>query len=71
MLRAFDARNVANELWNSEQLTIRDRLGKFAKFCAPDYSERKSLHSHLFDKVVVYGVIHEGKLREPKILQAQ
>lgn len=34
VLRAFDASNLMNELWNSE-LNPDDRLGYFAKFCPP------------------------------------
>ena len=35
MVRAFDARDLTNELWTSEQVSARDRPGAFAKFSAP------------------------------------
>jgi hypothetical protein len=35
ILHAYDAQNVTNELWNSEQLTTRDTVGNFAKFVPP------------------------------------
>jgi hypothetical protein len=34
VLRAFDATNLANELWDSEMNPF-DQLGYFAKFCPP------------------------------------
>ncbi|HET9824678.1 MAG TPA: PA14 domain-containing protein [Chitinophagaceae bacterium] len=66
MLRAFDATDLSNELWNSEQLTTRDRLGKFAKFCSPTIANGKVFVPTFSNKVVVYGVIDQGKLREPE-----
>ena len=35
LVRAIDASNLQNELWNSEQRPTRDRLGKLAKFTPP------------------------------------
>lgn len=66
MLRAFDATNLASELWNSEQLTTRDRLGKFAKFCSPTIANGKVYAATFSNKVVVYGIIQEGRLRDPE-----
>ena len=66
MLRAFDAANIATELWNSEQLTSRDRLGKFAKFCSPTIANGKVYAATFSNKVAVYGVIQQGKLRDPE-----
>jgi len=66
MLRAFDADNIATELWNSEQLTTRDRLGKFAKFCSPTIANGKVYAATFSNNVVVYGVIQQGKLRDPE-----
>lgn len=66
MLRAFDAADITRELWNSEQLTTRDRLGKFAKFCSPTIANGKVYTPTFSNKVMVYGVIEPGKLREPE-----
>ena len=66
MLRAFDAADVSRELWNSEQLTSRDRLGKFAKFCSPTIANGKVYASTFSNKVVVYGIAEAGKLRDPE-----
>ncbi len=66
MLRAFDASDVSRELWNSEQLTSRDRLGKFAKFCSPTIANGKVYTPTFSNKIMVYGVIEPGKLREPE-----
>jgi hypothetical protein len=35
VLRAFNASDLSREIWNSEQVSERDRVGMFAKFCAP------------------------------------
>ncbi len=35
VVRAFEASNIGNELWNSEQESRRDKVGLFAKFCPP------------------------------------
>jgi hypothetical protein len=35
ILRAYDASDLTNELWNSKQNPNRDDLGKYAKFCLP------------------------------------
>ncbi len=66
MLRAFDAADISRELWNSEQLTTRDRLGKFAKFCSPTIANGKVYISTFSNKVAVYGVVEAGKLRDPE-----
>jgi hypothetical protein len=66
MLRAFDASDISRELWNSEQLTTRDRLGKFAKFCSPTIANGKVYAATFSNKVMVYGVIEPNKLRDPE-----
>jgi hypothetical protein len=40
VLRAFDASDVTRELWNSE-MNPADKLGNFAKFCAPTVANGK------------------------------
>jgi hypothetical protein len=41
ILRAFEAGNLANELWNSEMNSGRDNLGYFAKFNPPTVANGK------------------------------
>jgi hypothetical protein len=66
MLRAFDATDLSKELWNSEQLTTRDRLGKFAKFCPPTIANGKVYTATFSDKIAVYTIIEPDKLRDPE-----
>ncbi|HET9920326.1 MAG TPA: hypothetical protein VFQ30_10830 [Ktedonobacteraceae bacterium] len=40
ILRAFDASNLSNELWNSE-MNASDSIGNFAKFCPPTVANGK------------------------------
>ena len=48
-LYAFDATNVAKELWDSGQNPFRDNYGNFAKFCSPTVSgNRQGLHRDRF-----------------------
>src|SRR6185312_6351256 len=35
ILRAFDATNLATELWDSKQNAVRDDVGTYAKFAPP------------------------------------
>lgn len=73
IVRAFDAANVEQELWNSEQESGRDRLGMFAKFCPPVVANGKLYMATFADaasagkpvapnKLVVYGLLN-GSLR--------
>ncbi len=55
ILRAFDAGNVAVELWNSETNAARDRLGDYAKFNAPTVANGKVYVGTLSNTLVVYG----------------
>jgi len=41
ILRAYNAQNITNELWNSEQLTNRDSVGNLAKFNPPAVANGK------------------------------
>ena len=56
MLRAFDASNVSNELWNSQMNPSRDSLGNFAKFCPPTIANGKVYIATFSNKVQVYGL---------------
>jgi hypothetical protein len=73
IVRAFDAANVEQELWNSEQESGRDGLGMFAKFCPPVVANGKLYMATFADpasagkpvapnKLVVYGLLN-GSIR--------
>jgi outer membrane protein assembly factor BamB len=54
-LHAFDASNLANELWNSD-MTPGDTLGKFIKFTNPTVANGKVYVATDSGSVVVYGI---------------
>jgi hypothetical protein len=56
-LRAYEAVNVANELWNSQQDVARDALGSYVKFCAPTIANGKVYVSTAASNLVVYGLL--------------
>ena len=60
VVRAFDAINIGHELWNSEMVPARDRLGFFAKFCPPVIANGKVYVATFAgkdkpNKLIVYG----------------
>lgn len=55
ILRAFNAQNVAQELWNSHQNAARDEVGNFAKFCPPTVADGKVYLGTFSGKLNVYG----------------
>jgi PKD repeat protein len=56
-VHAYDASNVANELWNSQQLASRDALGSYTKFCAPTIANGKVYVPTTSSNLVVYGLL--------------
>jgi len=62
ILRAFDAADVAHELWNSEQNATRDRVGTFSKHSAPTVANGKVFVPTFSNKVVVYGLLPPSSL---------
>ncbi len=56
-LYAFDATNVATELWDSTQNGARDSLGNFAKFCAPTVANGRVYVGTDSGQVCVYGLL--------------
>jgi hypothetical protein len=56
ILRAYDAANVAHELWNSQQLSARDGVGNFAKFVPPTVANGKVYLATFSGKLDVYGL---------------
>ncbi len=57
VLRAYAAQNVATELWNSEQISYRDTVGKFAKFVPPTIANGKVYLATFANKLNVYGLL--------------
>jgi hypothetical protein len=56
-LHAFDADNVANELWNSTMNSSRDSYGNFAKFVPPLIVNGKVYVATASNKLAVYGLL--------------
>jgi hypothetical protein len=65
ILRAYDASNVAVELWNSQQNPGRDGVGNFAKFCPPTIADGKVFLATFSNKLDVYGLFAPGILAQP------
>ncbi len=55
VLHAYNAANVANELWNSE-MNPPDRLGNMAKFSVPTVANGKVFVPTFSNKLMVYGL---------------
>ena len=56
-LYAFDANNVANELWDSTMNSARDNFGNFAKFVPPLVVNGKVYVATQSKQVAVYGLL--------------
>jgi hypothetical protein len=56
-LYAFDAGNVANQLWNSNLNAARDSVGNFAKFVPPLVANGRVYVASWSKQVVVYGLL--------------
>jgi PKD repeat protein len=56
-VHAYDATNVGNELWNSQQIPARDALGSYTKFCAPTIANGKVYVTTTSSNLVVYGLL--------------
>lgn len=54
---AYDASNVAHELWDSQQNAGRDSLGNYVKFASPTISNGKVYAPTGANKLVVYGLL--------------
>jgi hypothetical protein len=57
VLRAFDAGDLSNELWNSEMNPGLDRLGNFAKFAIPTVAAGKVFVPTFSGALEVYGLL--------------
>ncbi len=68
-LRAFDASNLSNELWNSDMTGGSDALGTFAKFSNPTVANGTVYVATWSNSVVAYGLLPAsgGGLPQPAI----
>lgn len=57
-LRAYDASDLSRELWHSEMVPQRDRLGRPAKYAAPTVANGKVYVPTFSNQLVVYGLLH-------------
>jgi uncharacterized protein (TIGR03437 family) len=55
-LHAYDASNLANELWNSDMNPVRDQMPKVTKFVAPTVANGKVYVPSTSNMVTVYGL---------------
>ena len=60
IVRAFNAENVAVELWNSDQNPDRDDMGNFVKDANPTIANGKVYIGSYSDIVSVYGLLDGG-----------
>lgn len=56
VLRAFDANNLSNELWNSQLNASRDSLGLFSKYSPPTVVNGRVYLSTFSNQLCVYGL---------------
>ena len=55
-MRAFDATNLATELWDSTQNLARDDVGNFAKYNPPTIANGKVYVASFSGQLQVYGL---------------
>ena len=61
-LRAFDARDLNVELWNSDKNPDgQDRVGDYAKFCPPVIANGKVYMATFSREMVVYGLLDKNR----------
>ena len=59
-LRAFNAEDLTQELWNSEMNATRDGYGNFAKFAPPLVANGKVYVATWSDQLAVYGLLKQA-----------
>jgi hypothetical protein len=63
-LHAYDASNLANELYNSQMNPARDALGSFVKFSVPVVANGK-VYVGTGNSLAVFGLLNEPPRRRP------
>ena len=58
ILQAFDASNLANELWDSNQNSGRDSSGEWAKWSPPTVANGKVYLGSFSNQLTVYGLLN-------------
>jgi len=56
ILRAFEANDVARELWNNQQNATRDGADNYTKFSSPTIANGHVYLPTFSNRVVVYGL---------------
>jgi len=59
-LHAFAATDLSRELWNSDMVPGRDRMGRFAKFVAPTVVNGRVYVPTFSNQLAVYGMLQPG-----------
>jgi hypothetical protein len=57
ILRAFDATDLTNELWDSRQNAARDDVGNYAKFSPPTIANGKVYLATFSNQLLAYGLL--------------
>jgi MYXO-CTERM domain-containing protein len=65
ILRAFDASDVTHELWNSEQVSALDSVGRFAKFNPPTVANGRVYLATFSNQLNVYGLLPPSIATQP------
>jgi hypothetical protein len=61
IIHAYDAQDVSHELWNSEQFSVRDSVGSYAKFVPPTVANGKVYLATFSNRMNVYGLLPGGR----------
>jgi Concanavalin A-like lectin/glucanases superfamily/Immunoglobulin domain len=61
IIHAYDAQDVSHELWNSEQFSVRDSVGSYAKFVPPTVANGKVYLATFSNRLNVYGLLPGGR----------
>ena len=68
-LRAYDAGNLATELYNSRQNSTRDSLGSYVKFSVPTVVNGR-VYAGTRNSLVVYGLLNQPALPSAGVVNA-